>query len=94
LKRRVEVLAAARRDLTRLEDFLATKSPRAATRAAHAISRTVLSLAEMAERGRLDPDGALRELVVRFGRDGYVIQYAIRGDRVLVARILHAREAR
>lgn len=94
MKRKVEVLPAARSDLVRLEDFLATKSPRAAIRAADLIADAVLSLSEMAERGRQDPESDLREVVVRFGRDGYVIQYVVRADRVLVARIFHAREAR
>ncbi|WP_332764712.1 type II toxin-antitoxin system RelE/ParE family toxin [Phenylobacterium sp.] len=88
------VLGRARRDLARLEEFLARKSPGAANRAAATISDAVLSLAELAERGHLDPEGRFREIAVRFGRDGYVIQYAIEPQRVLVARIFHALEDR
>ncbi len=38
--------------------------------------------------------GAARELYIRFGDSGYVVQYRIDPDAVLVARIFHMREAR
>ncbi|MFN3513786.1 MAG: type II toxin-antitoxin system RelE/ParE family toxin [Phenylobacterium sp.] len=94
MRRRVEVLAAARRDLIRLEAFLVERNPGAAVRAAAVISDAVLSLGQLAERGRRDPESELREIVVQFGRNGYVIQCLVEPERVLVARIFHAREAR
>jgi len=94
LKRRVRLLPLARRDLARLEDFLSSKSPAAASKAAAAIRRAVLSLDEHAKRGRPGPVENTRELHVRFGRDGYVIQYRVSEDRVSVARIFHTRERR
>jgi plasmid stabilization system protein ParE len=53
-----------------------------------------LSLAEHAERTRVVSDDGIRELVVRFGRDGYVVQYRVDENLVLVTRILHGKEAR
>jgi plasmid stabilization system protein ParE len=94
LKRHVRILAQASRDIRRLEDFLASKSPAAANRATAAISKAVLSLDELAERTPVVSPAGVRELMVRFGRDGYVIQYRITGDVVLVASIFHTREAR
>lgn len=38
--------------------------------------------------------GGARELYIRFGDSGYVVQYRIDADAVLVARIFHMREAR
>ncbi|MDP3746837.1 MAG: type II toxin-antitoxin system RelE/ParE family toxin [Phenylobacterium sp.] len=94
MKRQVLVLGCAKRDLARLGEFLSVKSPRAANRAAAAISDAVLSLAELAERGHPDPEGRFREVAVHFGRDGYVIQYLVEPKRVLVARIFHSLEDR
>ena len=78
----------------RLEQFLVAKSPRAAQRAARAIAEGVLSLAEHAERTRIASDDGIRELVVRFGRDGYIVQYRVDESLVLVARIFHGKEHR
>jgi len=35
-----------------------------------------------------------RELLVRFGRHGYVVQYRVEGEEVLVARVFHGLEDR
>lgn len=94
MRRRVVVLGRAKRDLARLEEFLSTKNPAAANRAAAMIADGVLSLRDLAERGSQDAEGRFREIAVRFGRDGYVIQYVVEADRVLVARIFHALEDR
>jgi plasmid stabilization system protein ParE len=94
LKRQVRLVEAARRDLERLEAFLALKSPAAAMRAADAIILAVMSRDELSERGLLDRQSGLRELPVDFGRDGYTIQYRVDPSEVLVARIFHNREAR
>lgn len=93
-RRSVRLLPAARVDLARLEAFLAEKNARAAVRAALAIAAGVRSLAEHAERHRDLTGRGVRELPVRFGRDGYVIQYRVRDAEVLVARIFHVREDR
>jgi plasmid stabilization system protein ParE len=75
-----------------LVDFLANQSEIAALRAAEAIIGAAQSLSDLAERGRPGPGPAVRELVVPFGRDAYLIQYRIEATTILVARIAHRRE--
>jgi plasmid stabilization system protein ParE len=94
VRRNVRILPAAEADLDRLCDWLATRSPRAAVNAADAIIDAVYALAEFSERGRLTADPEFRELLVDFGRDGYVVRYRIRGAAVVVVRIFHGRERR
>ena len=93
MKRPVKLLTAANRDVVRLTDFLAERNPRAALRANDLLAASALSLSEMPERGRLVAEG-LRELVVRFGRGAYILQYRVEADRVIVARIFHSLEDR
>ena len=93
MTRAVRFLARAKDDLARLDDFLAEKNPDAANRAATTISEAVMSLADNSERGR-PGRGDVRELVVSFGRDGYVVQYRVAPRDVFIARIFHAREQR
>lgn len=93
--REIKLTEAAQADLERVVDFLATKSPQAASRAqlalaeqlekikqCPAIYRPVLSLPEQ------------REAVLSFGTYGYVIRYRWGGetDAVTVLRIWHQRE--
>lgn len=90
--RAVRLTPAAADDLERLVDFLSQKNERAAQSAATSIERAVLSLAELSERGRMTTVPGLRELVVRFGRDAYIIQYRVDADSVVVARVFHSLE--
>lgn len=51
------------------------------------------SLSEYPLRGRpINP--SLRELTVRFGRDGYIIRYEVSESEVMVTRIWHSLEDR
>ena len=94
MKRRILILPAAEADLDRLRDWLIERSPQAAVQAADAIIDTIHTLAQFAERGRLTSDPLFRELLVDFGRDGYVVRYRIRDSVVVVVRIFHGRERR
>jgi plasmid stabilization system protein ParE len=38
-------------------------------------------------------DAAFREWVVAFGQDGYVVQYRIERDKVVLLAVRHGREA-
>ena len=51
-------------------------------------------LGQMPERGALGGVEGGRELFVRFGRSGYVIQYVVRQGDVIILRIFHSREER
>jgi len=90
---RVKVSGRATRDLERLRDWLAPKSPAAANRAITAISQAILSLSELPGRGRLIAP-RVRELRVDFGRDGYLLRYRVHDDEVVIARVFHGRERR
>jgi plasmid stabilization system protein ParE len=93
---RLIVSPSAMADLVRLNAFLADKNPTAANRVAATLIEAVQSLDIFPERGR--PSGApnVRELIVPFGRAGYVLRYAYwrQTDEVVVLRIWHSREAR
>lgn len=93
MSHRVILALAVRRDLERLADFLVAKSPRAAERALITIRAGIDSFGTFALRGRVVQNG-LRELTIAFGRDGYVVQYHVENDRVLVLRLFHALEDR
>jgi len=83
----------ASRDLARLADFLAGRNPKAALRAGDALENAARSLSDLADRGRHGP-GGLRELVVRFGKNAYILVYKVEPERVLIARIFHSLEDR
>ncbi len=53
-----------------------------------------MSLREFPERGRRATQANCREFTVRFGRDGYVVQYLVQPDVVIVLRIFHGLEDR
>lgn len=89
----VRVLPAARVDQARLAAFLAGRSPEAAARAIDVLREAFRRLSRHPALGR--PVGnARRELSVRFGGGGYVIQYRVDPDAVIVVRVFHSRERR
>jgi plasmid stabilization system protein ParE len=90
----VTIAPAALADLNRLQGFLKGKNPRAAKAAALAIRNAINGLAEFPSRGRVPNKDRpeLRELVINFGRYGYVAQYRFSGEAVTVSRIRHGRE--
>jgi len=91
---RVLIRPRALLDLRRLHDFLVAKSPRAALRAVEAIEQGIASLDQFPLRTPRLGSPETHELVVRFGRDGYVVRYRVRGDEVVITRIFHGRERR
>jgi len=66
--------ARALADIERAFEFLAEQDPPSATKAAAAIRHAVEALAEHPLIGR-SVSGGLRELVISFGRTGYVALY-------------------
>jgi plasmid stabilization system protein ParE len=85
--------ARAERDLAEQIEWLAERSPRAARKAVARILHSFDLLTENpligAESGR-----GWRKKGVRFGRDGYVICYVVRGRDVFVVRFRHSRQDR
>jgi plasmid stabilization system protein ParE len=93
---KIIISEAAAGDLARLYAFLATRNKRAADRAVAVLSSAIRSLDSFPERGRLSGTPNVRELIVPFGRSGYVLRYAYRqqSGEVVVLRLWHGREAR
>jgi plasmid stabilization system protein ParE len=86
---------AALRDVARLNDFLASKSPDAARRAIQTIRRGMKALTTHPEIGR-PVQGMLpefREWVIDFGHGAYVALYHFDGKQVAVLAVRHGREA-
>lgn len=86
--------SSAKRDLSRLEDFLAEKAPSAANRAAKLIAEAMLSLREFPDRGYACPLPGVREWPVRFGQSGYIVRYLVDPEAITILRIFHALEDR
>lgn len=86
---------AALADVARLHDFLASKSPDAARRAAQAIRQGAQALAVHPEIGRPleEMPPAFREWLVPFGDSAYVMLYRVEGNLVVVLAVRHGREA-
>jgi toxin ParE1/3/4 len=93
---KIVVSVRATADLDRLRTFLAESDPQAAARAIAILVSSIQSLQDMPARGRPLGRIGLRELIVPFGRSGYVIRYHVseRRNAVVVLRIWHGRETR
>ncbi len=90
----VEYSARALADLDRLFDSLAAVEPGAAVNAAAVVVDAVRILERHPQIGR-PVRGRVRELVISYGRTGYVALYrvGVRAERVEVLALRHQREA-
>ncbi|WP_309568630.1 type II toxin-antitoxin system RelE/ParE family toxin [Rhizobium rhizogenes] len=90
----VRLTQRALRDLERMRQFLQPKNAVSAKKASTMIIQTIQMLSNQPDMGRPVEDlhQGLRELIVKFGRDGYVVLYRYIGDEVLIAAIRHGRE--
>lgn len=81
-------------DLIRLQDFLGSQNPAAASKAASAILKAVERVSQFPAIGRsLDFAPDFRTVYARFGQAAYVIRYQLLGDgSVTVTAIWHSRE--
>lgn len=93
---RVEWSSRAKRALRGRVAFLHRRNPRAAAEIAPVVQAASDRLAEFPNIGRLyrGNQGPLRELVVPFGSEGYILQYVVRNDLVVITNLKHQREAR
>jgi plasmid stabilization system protein ParE len=88
---RVTVSPGARQDILRLHDFLIEKSPAAAERALAAFEQAFrfLAHAPLSFRvAKLDP--LLREMVIAFGKTGYVVLFHVKAADVYVLAVRHS----
>ena len=83
-------------DIERLRAFLDEKEALAAQHAIAALLKAIGSLEVFPGRGRPSGIPGVRELVVPFGRSGYVVRYLHDRQReaVVIVRVWHGREAR
>lgn len=83
-------------DLERLQMFLRPKSQTAARRATLKILQSLQGLEINPEMGKQvgDRPADYRELVIPFGKDGYLAAYRYTGDTVAVLGVRHQREAK
>ncbi len=83
---------AARDDIARLRRFIEPDNPEAARRVAERLKKvTNLLLAYPGAGKRLE--GRLdRELLVPFGKHGYIIRYRLDGETIVILRVWHALE--
>jgi plasmid stabilization system protein ParE len=82
------------RDVTRLHDFLVSKSRDAARRAVRAIRQGVKLLGKHPEMGRPVEDlpAEFREWVIEFGSGAYIVPYRYDGKEVAILAVRHGRE--
>jgi plasmid stabilization system protein ParE len=83
-------------DVERLRTFLDQTNPDAWRRALARIWTAIERLEDFPALGMPTEDADIRQIVIRFGKSGYIVRYAITADTgdVLVTRIWHGREAR
>ena len=86
----------AKKDLERLRIFLAETNVTASERAVARLLAAIQSLRDFPGRGRPIAQTGLRELIVPFGKAGYVVRYyhSARYDGIVILRIWHSREDR
>lgn len=85
--------AQAEQDLAAQIEWLSHRAPQAARRAAAEIYHVFELLADNPLMG-VQTSRGWREKGVRFGRDGFVICYIVRGSDILVLRFKHSRQNR
>ena len=85
----------ATRDVHRLYQFLAAKSPDAARRAIQAIRQGVQVLAKQPGIGRPAEEMPIeyREWIINFGDSGYVVLYRFEANAAYLLAVRHQREA-
>lgn len=92
----IRLTAAAVSDLERLRTFLSTQNPLAAADALVAIWSAIDDVERFPKLGMPTDDPEIRQLLIRFGKAGYVIRYVydVTTDVIVVTRIWHSRESR
>ena len=80
-------------DIDRQIEWLADRAPTSAVRASETIYGAIDVLSEFPESSPTSGDG-VRDLAVRFGRDGFIVRYRYSRGRVTILRVFHARQER
>lgn len=93
MRRKLTYSQHADADLARLEAFIAKESRRQAARAIARVLRGLQNLQDFPELGK-DIGEGFRQLVLRYGKSGYVIRYRVLDEAILITRIWHGKERR
>ena len=86
-------LPRAARDVARLKNFIKSKNPRAAQRAAERIlegSKILRNNPSVGAPVKNLPD--YRELILTFGSGDYIIRYREESQRIVIVRVRHSKE--
>jgi plasmid stabilization system protein ParE len=83
-------------DIERVRNFLEVRNPQAAVRAMRAIWVALGRVESAPYLGKATDDRGIRQIVVDFGRRGYIVRYRVLppDDAIFVTRIWHGREKR
>lgn len=85
----------AEKDLRRIRTFMAKEDPRAAKRAILRIRESITLLMKYPHAGyTLDLAPDLRELVIPFGRNNFVLRYRLTAHILEILHFFHSREIR
>ncbi len=86
-------LPGASRDVARLRDFLKSKNPLAAQRAAKRILEGVMPLGDNPGAGTPVEDLLdYQDLKLTFGSGEYIVRYREETNRVVIIRVRHSKE--
>jgi plasmid stabilization system protein ParE len=92
--RRIVFTELANNDINRLEAWLIERGAPYARGLGLELVDAIEGLMDFPERATVSRDGRYRELYISFHSNQYVIQYQVRGDLVVIARIRHSLERR
>ena len=93
MPREIIWLPGASRDVARLRDFLTSKNPIAAQRAAKRIVESVMILKDNPGAGSpVDTLMEYRDLKLSFGSGDYIIRYREEHEHVVIMRVRHSKE--
>ena len=94
--RQISWLPGALQDLRRLREFIQSKNPAAAKKAAYSIKEALAILQENPKAGMplFEALQGFHDLMVPFGRNGYIVRYREDGDGIVIVRVWHTREDR
>ena len=82
-------------DLVYLREFIAPQRPKTAANAARCIIQAANRLLDYPDFGHpMDEIPEFNELIIPFGRNGYILRYRVGGKKVVILRVWHTHEER
>ena len=84
----------ARNDILRLREFIEPHYPEAARRASENLKNAASIILENPHIGKPIEGREHRELMIPFGKRGYVMRYRVAGEEIIILRVWHGLEER